>query len=63
VAPPRLLAWWRPVAASAVMAAVLAAWRGPTLPMVAAGAVAYAAALALTGAVRRGADGRLAIRL
>lgn len=63
VAPPRLLAWWRPVAASAVMAAVLAAWRGPTLPMVAAGAVAYAAALGLTGAVRRGADGRLAIRL
>ncbi len=56
-------AWWRPVLGTAAMGALLLAWRGPALLMVAAGAVAYAVTLLATGAVRRGPDGRPGIRL
>jgi len=63
VALPRPAAFWRPVAATAAMATMLA-WAGfPVLVAVPAGALVYVAALVVTGGVRRGADGRLGLRL
>jgi O-antigen/teichoic acid export membrane protein len=63
IATPGLRAWWRPVIATAAMGAVLMLVRAPAPVLVGAGAVVYAAALVATGALRRGPDGRFAIRL
>jgi O-antigen/teichoic acid export membrane protein len=63
IALPSLTAWWRPVLGTAAMTALLVAWQGPVLAVVATGAGVYLVAVLLTGAVRRGADGRLGIRL
>jgi O-antigen/teichoic acid export membrane protein len=63
IALPSLTAWWRPVLATVAMTALLVAWQGPVLAVVGAGAAVYLVALLLAGAVRRGADGRLTVRL
>lgn len=63
IATPGPLAWWRPLAATTGMTVALVFLRAPALVLVGAGAAVYAVGLVATGVLRRGPDGRFAVRL